>query len=205
MSQSIKPIVFIVDDEPAVCSALRWLMQSVGLAVQTYASAEQFLDAYSPEQPGCLILDVRMPGMSGLKLLETLRTRKIQLPVLLLTGHGDVPMAVRALKMGAVDFLEKPWNNQELLDRVQNMLQQDDQLRRARQAQTERSMRLGRLTPRECEVLDLLVKSLSSKQIADTLGISEKTVETHRSHVMHKMGARSLAQLLSMVLRPQDS
>jgi two-component system response regulator FixJ len=205
MSRSSKPTVFIVDDETAVCSALRWLMQSVALPVETYRAAEQFLDAYSPEQPGCLILDVRMPGMSGLKLLEILRARKIQLPVLLLTGHGDVPMAVRAFKMGAVDFLEKPWNNQELLDRVQNMLQRDEQLRSARQAQTERSMRLARLTAREREVLDLLVKALSNKQIAGRLGISEKTVETHRSHIMHKMGARALAQLLSIVLRSQDS
>jgi two-component system response regulator FixJ len=200
MTPQHEPTVFVVDDVREVRDALQWLLNSVGLPVQTYESAEQFLDAYQPERPGCLLLDMRMPGMGGLGLLESLVARDIHLPVLILTGHGSVPTAVRAMKAGAVDFLEKPYNNQELLDRVHHALEGDARLRRQREEQSAISARLDTLTPRQGEVLDRLVKGQPNKVVAAELGISERTVEAHRASIMEKMQARSVSELISMVL-----
>ena len=206
MIERNEPTVFVVDDNRDVRDALRWLMESVNLSVETYDSAEQFLDAYHSDRPGCLLLDVRMPGMGGLGLLEHLRARNIPLSVVILTGHGDVPTAVRAMKAGVVDFLEKPYNNQDLLDRIHAALERSSRLRQKNDERAATSVRLGTLTPREREVLDRLVKGQQNKIVATALGISERTVESHRAKIMQKMEARSIAELIKMTLpHPDDT
>ena len=192
--------VFVVDDDKAVRKGLRILMKSVGLAVETFASAREFLDAYDPDRPGCLVLDVRMPGMSGLELQARLAEQAIEIPIIFLSAHGDVPMAVRAVKMGALDFIEKPFRHQVLLDLIQQAIEKDAQDRREREKQQSVHMRLELLTERERQVLDLVVAGEPNKAIADDLGISEKTVEFHRSNVMKKMGVYSLPDLVRAVL-----
>lgn len=193
------PTVFVVDDDAAIRDSLRWLIESVHLPVKTYASAAEFLDAADLKNPGCLILDVRMPGTSGLDLQEELGRRASVVPVILLTGHADVPMAVRAMKAGAFDFLEKPFNDQLLLDRVQDAIA--DSLCRCREmaVQEDRLARLERLTPREREVLERVIAGKQNKVIARELGIGLKTVEVHRHNVMEKMEAQSLAELIHML------
>ena len=203
MTRSIanaEPVVYVVDDDEAMRSSLKWLIESVGLRVETFGSADEFLSCYYPGRAGCLLLDVRMPGMSGLDLQEYLANRHIQLPVIIITGHGDVPMAVRAMKGGALDFIEKPFNDQALLDAIRGALamaaeQLDVQARRA-----EIATRLALLTPREHEVMEMVADGRSNKEIANALGVSAKTVEAHRARVMEKMEARSLAELVRMVL-----
>jgi len=193
------PTVYIVDDDNGVRSSIRVLLRSVGIDSTPFASAQAFLDAYSPSQPGCLVLDIRMPGMSGLELHEVLNGRGLLLPVIFVTGHGDVPMAVEAMKQGAFDFLQKPFRDQDLIDRVQRALLKDEEYR-ALLAQRERiSARLQSLTPREREVLDLLVRGNANKAMAGELGLSQRTIEIHRAHVMEKMGVRSVAQLVGLV------
>ncbi|MCH7930785.1 MAG: response regulator transcription factor [Proteobacteria bacterium] len=194
-----EPIVFVVDDDEAVRHFLRGLIVSVGLRVETYASAREFLDAVRPGSPGCLLLDIRMPGMSGLELQRELAERSIGLPVIILTGHGDVQLAVHAMKAGAVDFIEKPFNNELLLDRVQKAVAESVDADSARLKRDEVTSRMDLLTPRERQVLDLVVAGETNKGAARRLGISEKTVEIHRARVMDKMRAKSLVDLVKTV------
>jgi two-component system response regulator FixJ len=192
------PVVFIVDDDEAVRSSLRLLLKSVGLVPTALGSAREFLDKYDPAQPGCLVLDVRMPGMSGIELQETLNRQGAVIPVIFITGHGDVPMAVEAMQAGAFDFLQKPFRDQDLIDRIQRALEKD---RASRAVLNEHSLiqeRLESLTPREREVLTLVTSGKPNKVMAADLGVSQRTVEIHRARVMEKMGASSLAQLVRM-------
>jgi two-component system response regulator FixJ len=198
----VQPTVFVVDDDEAVRDALRLLLESAELKAETYPCAQAFLDAYDPERTGCLVLDLRMPGLSGLDLQERLRENNIALPVIMLTGHGDVPAAVRALKGGAVDFLEKPYDSEMLLGRIRQAIDRDRQMREQSHRQAAVAERLEHLTPREREVLDMIVAGKANKVIAFELDISERTVELHRARIMRKMGARSLPQLMRMLLYP---
>lgn len=196
----MRPTVFVVDDNTAVRRSLKWLLESVGLPVETYAAARDFLDVYEPARPGCLVTDVRMPGMSGPELQEHLRERGALLPVIFITGYGDVPTAVRTLKHGAEDFILKPFSNQALLDRIQRALEVDTARRRQKAKADERADRLARLTAREREVAQLVAAGRPSKLIATDLGISEKTIEFHRGNIMSKLGVRSLVGLLRVLL-----
>jgi FixJ family two-component response regulator len=191
--------VFVVDDDEAVRDSLRQLLQAVGLHVQTYGSARDFLVAYEPDTPGCLVLDMRMPGMGGLDLQAQLVRQGMQLPIIFLTGHGDVPAAVRALKAGAMDFLQKPVNSQSLLDLVQQAIRRDAEARAQSAEESEITRRLAALTAREREVLDMMVAGRANKVIAIELDISERTVEFHRGNIMKKMRSRSLAELVNMI------
>ncbi len=192
--------IHIVDDDEALRDSLVWLLESEGHQAATYASAEDFLAAWSPEMRGCLLLDVRMPGMSGLELFEKLVARHNTLPVAFITGHGDVPMAVAALKRGAVDFIEKPFNDRGMLKLIEQCLASDRRQHTQRRQNAETARRLRLLTSREREVLDLIVAGRLNKQIADDLGISIKTVEVHRARVMEKMNVPSLAELVQQVM-----
>jgi two-component system response regulator FixJ len=192
--------IFIVDDDMAVRDALKLLLRSVGQAVETYASAQEFLDAYSEDRPGCLVLDIRMPGMSGLELQQKLNERHSILPIIFITGHGDVPMAVEAMQAGAVDFIQKPFRDQDLIDRINQALEKDANNRAALGERNVIRKRLETLTPREREVLDLVVHGKANKVIAGDLKLSQRTVEIHRARVMEKMQASSLAHLVRMVL-----
>jgi len=194
------PVVFIVDDDEAVRSSLRLLLKSVGLVPSALASAREFLDRYDPAQPGCLVLDVRMPEMSGLELQEQLNLKGAVLPVIFITGHGDVPMAVEAMQAGACDFLQKPFRDQDLIDRIQRALDKDRTNRAALNERTLIHERLQSLTPREREVLAMVTSGKANKIMAADLGVSQRTVEIHRARVMEKMRAASLAQLVRMVM-----
>jgi len=193
-------IVFIVDDDEGARNSLRFLLKSVGLAAATYDSAQEFLAAYKPHQPGCLVLDVRMPGMSGLELQHELNRRGAVIPVIFVTGHGDVPMAVEAIQLGAFDFVQKPYREQELLDRIQRALVKDKANRTVLQERDRIRARLASLTPREREVMQLMTRGKPNKVMAAELGLSQRTVEIHRAHVMEKAGATSIAQLVHMAL-----
>jgi len=193
------PTVYVVDDDPAMRSSLRWLIESVGLTVRTCASAQDFLRTYEGD-PGCLVLDMRMPGMSGLDLQAELAARKIHIPILIITGYAEVPLAVRAMKAGAFDFIEKPFSDQTLLDRIRAAVTQDENARRRRAARHEVEARLRLLTARERDVLDRVVTGKSNKVIASELRLSTKTVEVHRAHVMEKLKADSLADLIRLSL-----
>jgi RNA polymerase sigma factor (sigma-70 family) len=197
---NIEPIVFVVDDDQAMRNSLKWLIESVGMQVETYASASEFIDSYYPGRAGCLLLDVRMPGMSGLELQAYLRRQEIIIPIVIITGHGDVSMAVRAMKAGAVDFIEKPFNDQALLDSIRDALNFDEQQRSLQAQRAEIAARLAQLTPREHEVMEMVTDGRSNKEIAVELGVSAKTVEAHRARVMDKMQAGSLAELVRMAL-----
>ncbi len=194
-----EPTVFVIDDDKAVRHFLRGLIASVNLRVEAFTSAQEFLAAYRSSSPGCLLLDIRMPGMSGLELQQELSVRGIDLPVIVLTGHGNVQVAVHAMKAGAVDFIEKPFNNELLLDRVQKAVAKSVDTYEDRIKRDEILNRRKLLTPRERQVLDLVVAGESNKGIARHLHISEKTVEIHRANVMGKMRAKSLADLVKMV------
>jgi two-component system response regulator FixJ len=191
--------VFVVDDDEALRRSLRRLMESVGLAVQTFPTAEDFLACYDPARPGCLVLDIRMPGMSGLALQDKLNREGIRIPVIIVSGHADVEKAVRAMRTGAVDFMKKPYKGKVLLDRIRQALELDAQTRRAELVRADIAARISRLTPREREVMDLLAAGQSPKQIAFALGLSRKTVDVHRGHIMTKMQAESLVELAQMV------
>ena len=194
-----EPTVFVVDDDQAVRRFLQGLIASVGLRVRAYPSAQEFLDAYESGPPGCLLLDIRMPGMSGLELQRELADRNIGLPVIFLTGHGDVPVAVNVMKAGAFDFVQKPFDTELLLDRIQKAVVQSIRLDGIRVKQDEIRKRMHLLTPREHQVMDLVTAGETNKGVARHLDISEKTVEIHRAKVMEKMIARSFADLVKMV------
>ena len=193
-----QPTVFIVDDDPAVRDSLRWLLESMRLRVATFGSAEDFLKFYTMHMVGCLILDVRMPGMSGLQLQQFLTKQKYSLPIIFITGHGDIPMAVRAMQAGAMYFLEKPFEDQVLLDYVHEALALDNDNQQSRIRLTMIQARIANLTEREREVMELVIDNHSNKEIASKLGVSTKTVEFHRSHMMDKMHATSLIELVNM-------
>ncbi len=192
--------IYIVDDDEALRDSLVWLLESSGYQVCAFESSEAFLEAYTPAMTGCLVLDVRMPGMSGLELFEALRERHCTLPVIFITGHGDVPMAVSAVKRGAVDFIEKPFGDRDMLGLIEASLARERAGREKRLVEAETARRLTELTQREREVLDLIIAGKLNKQIADVLGISIKTVEVHRARVMEKMCANSLAELVQSVI-----
>jgi RNA polymerase sigma factor (sigma-70 family) len=196
----LEPTVFIVDDDEAVRRALEELVASVGLAAETYASALEFLEGCDPTRPGCLLLDVRMPGMSGLQLQEELSKRQITLPVIIITGHGDIPTAVHAMRSGALSILEKPFRDQELLDEVQNAIEQSQQASRERKEQRATLACLATLTERERAVLDLVVAGETSKEIAHVLGISHKTIEFHRAKISEKLGVNNAVKLTRLIL-----
>lgn len=198
-----EPKVYIVDDDEAMRDSLKWLLESRGLKVSLHPSAEAFLHAFNNELCGCLVLDVRMPGMNGLDLYEQLQARASTLPVIFITGHGDVPMAVSALKKGAADFIEKPFNDQDILRLIESCMKQDRVASARRAENASVTQRLDSLTQREREVLGLIVGGKLNKQIADELGISIKTVEVHRSRIMDKTGANSVAELVQLVLTSQ--
>ncbi len=195
----IDPTVFIVDDEPAMRKSLTQLVRSVRLPAEAFESAEKFLAAFSPQRPGCLVLDIRMPAMSGLELQQTLLARRITMPIIILTGYGDVPTAVQTLKAGAFDFVEKPFQNQRFLDSIHAALRQDNETRthQARQAKVE--LRLAALTPGEREVLDRMMAGHGYKSIAKELNISYKTVQARRAQIMKKMETDDLPGLMHML------
>ena len=192
--------VFVGDDDAAMRKSLRWLIESVGLEVETFGSANEFLENFDSAQTGCLVLDVRMPGMSGLDLQEHLQAQRFSLPVLIVTGHADVPMAVRALKAGAFDFIEKPFNDQVMLERVQKAIEHAQRVRAEAEQRAEIDQRIDTLTPRERQVMDMVVNGMAHKQVAAELGLSEKTIEVHRKHVMDKLRAGNVADLIRMAL-----
>jgi FixJ family two-component response regulator len=194
----ISPMVFVVDDEPAVCISLKRLLRTVGLEARTYPSAQEFLGSERPDAPGCLVLDVRLPGLSGLDLQQELRAAKIDLPVIFITGHGDIPMSVRAMKAGAVEFLTKPFREQELLEAIQRGIELSHIARKSNAEIRTLQQRYASLTPREREVFPRVTSGLLNKQIAAQLGASEKTIKVHRGQVMQKMEAESLAHLIQM-------
>ena len=196
---SEKPTVFIVDDDAAERRFLRILISSVDLEVETFRTAQAFLDAFEPTRRGCILLDIRMPGMSGLELQREVRERGICLPVIFLTGHGDVQIAVHAMKAGAADFIEKPFNNDLLLDRIHKAVAESLSADQTQMTKDEIEKRVASLTPREQQVLDLVALGNTNKTIAQQLAISQRTVEIHRAKVMEKMRAESLAELVRMV------
>ena len=191
-----KPIIYIVDDDPSVRESTELLLKSVGFNVKTFVSAQDFLNANLQEGLGCLILDVRMPGMSGLDLQEKLVSSKTPLPVIFITGHGTVPMSVRAMKAGAVDFLQKPFEEQDLLDAINRAITQQRERKSRKDEADELQQRVKALTPRESEVFSLLVTGMANKEIAYKLGMSERTVKFHRANIVEKTNAGSLVDLV---------
>jgi FixJ family two-component response regulator len=190
------PVVFVVDDDPSLRHALTNLLRSVGLCVATFGSAREFLDGSRPDAPGCLVLDVRLPGLSGLDLQHELTAAQIDLPIIFMTGYGDIPMTVQAMKAGAVEFLTKPFRDQDLLDAIQHALERDRVARAQRLELAELRGRFDALTPRERDVFGLVVTGLQNKQVAAALGTSAMTIKRHRAQVMHKMRVTSLAELV---------
>jgi FixJ family two-component response regulator len=191
-------IVLVIDDDPSMRTAIKELIEAVGLNCQTFSSGQELLEARLPDVPGCLILDVRLPGLSGLHLQKELADRGNHIPIIFITGHGDIPMSVQAMKAGAVEFLTKPFRDQDLLDAIEQATENDRVARRQRMETVELASRHASLTAREREVMQLVVTGLLNKQIALQLGISEKTVNVHRAQVMQKMKADSLADLVRM-------
>ncbi len=191
-------IVYVIDDDAQTRDALKNLMRSVGLHAEVFASARDFLESKRPDVPACLVLDVRLRGLSGLDLQKRMAEAKIEVPIIFITGYGDIPMTVQAMKAGAVEFLTKPFRNQELLDAIQQALERDRTTRDQRAKNDELHTRYDSLTPREREVMTLVVAGLLNKQIAGELGTSETTVKNHRHQIMEKMGADSVAELVKM-------
>jgi RNA polymerase sigma factor (sigma-70 family) len=193
------PVVFIVDDDPSVRSSLKFLISTVGLEVESFDSADSFLHGKPPDAPSCLVLDVRLPGLSGLDFQCELAARNIRIPIVFITGHGDIPMSVRAMKAGAVEFLTKPFRDQDLLDAIRIALERDRARREQEKEVTELKQRFESLTPREREVISMVVSGMLNKQIAGQLGTAENTVKVQRSRAMEKMHAQSLADLIRMI------
>jgi len=192
--------VFVVDDDQAVRDSVRWLIETNGRQAKTFASAREFLDQYDGMQPGCLVLDIRMPGMTGLELQDHLNEARIDLPTIFVTGHADVPMAIRAVKSGAFDFLEKPFDDQLLMSRIEQAIELDEQRRSAPDALFDIHRRVNRLTRREKQVMQGVSIGQSNKEIAEDLDLSPKTIEVYRARVMQKMQAENLASLVRMLV-----
>lgn len=206
MNESIRqPTVFVVDDDEALRDSIHWLLESVNLGTRMFSCASDFVASCDPAEEGCLLLDIRMPGMSGMELLEALKYSGISLPAIIITGHGDVPMAVRALKHGAFDFIQKPFNAQELLDRVNAALELDKKNRQRSSEIERRRAYFSTLTERETEVVELLVAGHSSKVIAQKLKISPKTVDIHRANIMRKLNVGSVVEIAQLRLDLQDT
>jgi FixJ family two-component response regulator len=205
------PLVYLVDDDDAVRDSLGLLLRSIGLDCELHASGLDFLDHYDPKRHSCLVADIRMPGLSGLELQQRLNELKSEIPIIFITGHGDVPMAVNAMKAGAADFIQKPFRDQDLIDRIHKALETDRQRRSARAEEDTIRERLALLTPRETEVMQRVVRGQANKVIAMDLGVSQRTVELHRARVMRKLKMRSLAELvhavdrISVAPRPADT
>jgi len=193
------PVVFVVDDDPSVRSSLKFLLSSVGLQVESFESAETFLQRKAPDSPSCLVLDVRLRGLSGLDFQRELAAREIRIPIVFVTGHGDIPMSVRAMKDGAIEFLTKPYRDQDLLDAIRIALERDRTRREQEKDLTDLQQRFDSLTPREQEVISMVVSGMLNKQIAGELGTAENTVKVHRSRAMEKMNAQSFADLVRMI------
>ncbi len=200
-----EPMVFVVDDDAAVRRALTLLLGSMGLQVEAHGSAREFLDAYDPGQPGCLLLDVRMPGMSGLELLELLAARTLYPPAILISAHGDVPMVVKAMRAGALSFLEKPCRDQELWDSIQEAFRWDADNRRRVASNDKIERRLDQLSPGEIQVLRMVIAGKPNKAMADELDLSVRTIEVRRAKIMEKMQVESIAELVQMMLAVRDS
>ncbi|WP_148862240.1 response regulator FixJ [Marinobacter fonticola] len=196
--------VFVVEDDEAVRDSLELLLKSSDKGVMTYPSANVFLEDYSDDMAGCIVLDIRMPGMDGMELQRRLNEKNSILPIIFVTGHGDVPMAVDAMKQGAVDFIQKPYREEDLLKKIEEALEQDREQRKTLGQKQEITRRIGMLTPRETEIMDRMIAGQANKVIAIELDISQRTVEIHRSRVMHKMGTHSLAHLVRMVMSVKD-
>ena len=197
-----KGTVYVVDDDEAVRDSLQWLLEGKGYRVRCFESAESFLSRYDAREVACLIVDIRMAGMTGLELQDRLLERKSPLPIVIITGHGDVPMAVEAMKKGAVDFIQKPFDEQQLLALVERMLETAREAFAVHEQAATREALLAKLTTRESQVLERIVAGRLNKQIADDLGISIKTVEAHRANIMEKLGANTVADLLKIALAP---
>lgn len=191
--------VYVVDDDPGMRDSLKLLLRSEGYAVATFPSGDDFLRQAEPEVPGCLVTDLRMPGLSGLALQKELQRRGVNLPVIFITGHGDISSAVQAMKHGAIDFIEKPFSNATLLRRVEDCVERADSRREEDALRDQLQQRLAQLTPREREVMDYVVQGHSSKAIGRQLGISPKTVDIHRARILHKLGASSVANLIHLI------
>lgn len=196
-----EPTVYVVDDDQMVRESLEWLLQSVKLPVRLYEQGSVFLDEYQPGSPGCVVLDVRMPGINGMDLHRLLRERDPDVPVIIVTGHADVPMAIRAMKNGAFDFIEKPYNDQHMLERVQAAIAHHQDLWREREESVGLRQRFDDLTPREGQVMQAVLRGHANKRIAADLGISIKTVELHRNHVMSKLGVRTATELVRLAIK----
>ena len=203
MSQA--PVVFVVDDDPSVRSSLKFLMSSVGLQVESFDSADALLQRKLPDAPSCLVLDVRLRGLSGLDFQRELAARNCHMPIILITGHGDIPMSVRAMKAGAIEFLTKPFRDQDLLDAVRIALAKDRERCERKKEVSDLKERFNSLTPREQEVISMVVSGMLNKQIADQLGTAENTVKVHRSRAMEKMQAQSVAELVKMLGKLESS
>jgi len=199
------PVVFVVDDDPSVRSSLKFLMSSVGLQVESFDSADALLQRKLPDAPSCLVLDVRLRGLSGLDFQRELAARNCHMPIIFITGHGDIPMSVRAMKAGAVEFLTKPFRDQDLLDAVRIALEKDRERRERKKEVSDLKERFNSLTPREQKVISMVVAGMLNKQIADQLGTAENTVKVHRSRAMEKMRAQSVAELVKMIDKLESS
>ena len=199
------PVVFVIDDDPSVRSSLKFLMSSEGLQVESFDSADSFLRREPPDAPTCLVLDVRLRGLSGLDFQRELAARNIRIPIVFITGHGDIPMTVKAMKAGAIEFLTKPFRDQDLLDAVRIALERDRARREQAKEVADLQQRFDSLTPREQEVISMVVSGMLNKQIADQLGTAENTVKVHRSRAMEKMHAQSFAELVRMIEKLKSS
>jgi RNA polymerase sigma factor (sigma-70 family) len=199
------PVVFVVDDDPSIRSSLKFLMSSVGLQVESFDSADALLKRKLPDAPSCLVLDVRLRGLIGLDFQRELAARNCHMPIIFITGHGDIPMSVRAMKAGAVEFLTKPFRDQDLLDAVRIALEKDRERRERKKEVSDLKERFNSLTPREQKVISMVVSGMLNKQIADQLGTAENTVKVHRSRAMEKMRAQSVAELVKMIEKVESS
>jgi two-component system response regulator FixJ len=202
MKDSFLPVVYVIDDDEKICEALLFLLKSVGQKAVTFASGKDFLAQYSIDIPGCIVSDIRMPGMSGMELQQELHRRGSNTPIIFITGHGDIPMAVEAIKAGAQEFLTKPFRDQVLLDAINTAMNRDAAQRRTLEAKTDVERRRGLLTRRERQVYELVIAGKTNKVIAETLHLSHRTIEVHRSHMMDKMEAQSLTELLKLAQTP---